>query len=191
MISSMLKRFRWIISGLIALFWLSSCRPTPPPPPPRAGVVFYQWFDDGGPGEVSVQINLRTQIATIKRGSREIGWCYVATGREGHGTPTGSFTISEKVVDKISNRWGTHRDEFGEIVNPSVRFDKPVPEGAKFVPAEMPYWMRLTDKGVGMHGGKIPNPGLPASAGCIRLPNDLAPMLYEVVDIGTPVRITR
>ena len=169
---------------------LFSCAPLEPPPPPRAGQVLYHWNDDGGPGEVSVQINLTGQIATIFRGKREVGWCYVTTGRSGHGTPVGRFRITEKTADKISNRWGWQENEFGEVVNPSVRYDKPVPEGATFRFAPMPYWMRLTDYGIGMHGGYIPNPGMPASAGCIRLPEEFAPMLFDVVKVGTPVTIS-
>jgi lipoprotein-anchoring transpeptidase ErfK/SrfK len=168
-----------------------SCTPAPPPPPPVAGQVLYEWYDDGGAGEISIRINLRSQIAMIYRGNREVGWCYVATGRQGHGTPAGSFRISEKTADKVSNRWGWQEDEFGEVINPSVRFDKPVPRGARFVYAPMPYWMRLTDYGIGLHGGYIPTPGMPASAGCIRLPEQFAPVLFNEVKLGTPVTITR
>ena len=50
--------------------------------------------------------------------------------------------------------------------------------------------MRLTSYGVGMHGGVIPEPGEPASHGCIRLPKDFVPTLFEVVNVGTPVVIT-
>ncbi len=168
-----------------------SCAPAPPLPPPRAGQVLYHWNDDGGPGDISIRINLTSQIATVYRGRREVGWCYVATGRAGHGTPVGSFRITEKTADKVSNRWGWQENDFGEVVNPSVRFDKPVPEGARFVFAPMPYWMRLTDYGIGLHGGYIPSPGMPASAGCIRLPEDFAPLLFDQVMLGTPVTITR
>jgi lipoprotein-anchoring transpeptidase ErfK/SrfK len=54
----------------------------------------------------------------------------------------------------------------------------------------MPYWMRLTSYGIGMHAGVIPKPGEAASHGCIRLPKPLAPILFEVVKEGTPVTIT-
>ncbi len=54
----------------------------------------------------------------------------------------------------------------------------------------MPYWMRITSWGVGLHAGDIPEPGLPASHGCIRLPRDFAGTLYGVVDVGTRVTIT-
>jgi len=53
----------------------------------------------------------------------------------------------------------------------------------------MPYFMRLTKGGVGMHGGPIPESRDPASHGCIRLPYSLAPIVYESVKIGTPVRV--
>jgi lipoprotein-anchoring transpeptidase ErfK/SrfK len=53
----------------------------------------------------------------------------------------------------------------------------------------MPYWMRLTSYGIGMHAGVIPKPGETASHGCIRLPKELAPVLYDAVKVGTPVTI--
>lgn len=177
--------------AMLAVLGAASCRLAPPQPPPRADQVLYNWRDDGGPGEISIRIDLRTQIATISRGRREIGWCYVATGRDGHGTPAGSYRITELTADKISNRWGWQEDEFGEVINPSARFNHPIPKGARFVPAPMPYWMRLTNYGIGLHGGYIPNPGSPASAGCIRLPKDFAPILFHEVKLGTPVTITR
>ena len=51
----------------------------------------------------------------------------------------------------------------------------------------MPYWMRLTDTGVGIHVGYVP--GRPASHGCIRLKRDTATQMFDVVKIGTPVVI--
>jgi L,D-transpeptidase catalytic domain len=66
----------------------------------------------------------------------------------------------------------------------------PVPAGCHFVGAKMPYWMRITGGGIGLHAGDIPEPGQTASHGCIRLPRDFAGTLYEVVDVGTRVTIT-
>ena len=167
-----------------------SCAPAPPPPPPpRAAIALSDWFDNGGPGEVAMTIRLSTQTAEVTRGGRLIGWTYVATGREGFGTRPGNYRITEKVVDKISNRYGWTEDEFGNKVNPAVRFDAPVPPGLKYVPAPMPYWMRLTDYGLGMHAGPIPEPGQTASHGCIRLPDEFAQALYHVAKLGTPVKI--
>ena len=53
----------------------------------------------------------------------------------------------------------------------------------------MPYWMRLTTYGVGLHAGEIPRPGEAASHGCIRLPREFVPQLYEVTKVGTRVRV--
>lgn len=151
----------------------------------------YEWKDDGGPGKVEVSINLETQRATFTRGKRPIGWSYVATGKEGHRTPQGTFRITEKIVDKYSNAYGWIEDEFGNVVNGDAKPSTPVPPGCTYVAAPMPYWMRLTDWGIGMHAGLIPNPGLPASHGCIRLPKPLAPIVFEAVEVGTPVKIVK
>jgi hypothetical protein len=96
----------------------------------------------------------------------------------------------EKIVDKYSNRYGWIEDEFGNVVNPDAKAGARVPEGMIYVPAPMPYWMRLTSYGIGMHGGFIPEPGKPASHGCIRLPKEFVPILFDSVDVGTEVIIT-
>ena len=53
----------------------------------------------------------------------------------------------------------------------------------------MPHWMRLTSYGIGMHGGPIPDPGQPASHGCIRLPYEMATLMFEHLPEGTPVTL--
>lgn len=181
----------WIPGGLAAAF-MTSCASSsaPPEPPPRAQHVMYEWYDDGGPGEVNVRINLSSQKAYFTRGGRDIGWSYVATGKEGHGTPGGTYRITEKIVDKHSNRYGWIEDEFGNVVNGDAKPSTRRKAGEKYMPAPMPYWMRLTSYGIGMHGGLIPQPGEPASHGCIRMPHEFVPTLYESVRVGTPVRIT-
>jgi len=158
--------------------------------PHKAEYVMYEWFDDMGPGKVSMRIDLTEQRAHYFRGGRNIGWSYVATGKEGYGTPSGTYRISEKIVDKYSNRYGWIEDEWGNVTNGDAKPSTRVPPGERYVPAPMPYWMRLTSYGIGMHAGIIPKPGEAASHGCIRLPKELAPLLFEVVDVGTPVTIT-
>jgi lipoprotein-anchoring transpeptidase ErfK/SrfK len=51
----------------------------------------------------------------------------------------------------------------------------------------MPYWMRLTTTGVGMHVGYVP--GRPASHGCIRLKKDVAVQLFGILELGSPVTV--
>jgi lipoprotein-anchoring transpeptidase ErfK/SrfK len=51
----------------------------------------------------------------------------------------------------------------------------------------MPYWMRVTWFGIGMHIGYVPDHA--ASHGCIRVPAHIQPTIYEKVRVGTPVKI--
>ena len=157
---------------------------------PKPRPVLYGWHDDGGDGKVTVRISLPDQIAEFQRGGREIGWSYVATGKEGHGTRPGNYRIMEKIEDKYSNRYGWIEDEFGNVVDGDAKVGDKVPPGLTSVPAPMPFWMRLTSYGIGMHGGLIPEPGKPASHGCIRLPKEFVPILFDSVDVGTQVTIT-
>lgn len=150
----------------------------------------YQWHDDGGEGKVSVHISLTDQIAEFKRGDRDIGWCFVATGKEGHDTVPGSYHVMEKIEDKHSSIYGWFEDGDGNVTDADAKSSERVPPGMVYVPAPMPCWMRLTSYGVGMHGGLIPEPGKPASHGCIRMPKEFVPSLYNAVDVGAPVTIT-
>ena len=153
--------------------------------------MLYEWNDDDGPGEVTVEIDLAEQIATYQRGGRAIGWSFVSTGKEGHATATGNYTITEKLPLKHSDRYGWIADAAGKVTNGDAKPTTPVPPGEHYSPAPMHHWMRITSYGVGMHAGEIPRPGEAASHGCIRLPRDFVSKLYEVTKVGTPVKITR
>ncbi|MGE9269447.1 MAG: L,D-transpeptidase, partial [Verrucomicrobiales bacterium] len=184
---NILRPFAGVLTLAFLITALTSCGPAPTPQVQEQKL--YEWHDDGGPGKVSVRINLATQRAFFTRGDRPIGWTYVATGKPGHSTPTGSFRITEKVIDKHSNAYGWIEDELGNVVNGDAKPSTPVPAGCTYMPAPMPYWMRLTNWGIGMHAGLIPNPGTTASHGCIRLPKPFAPILFSAVEVGTPVKI--
>lgn len=153
---------------------------------------FSYWDDKPGDGPLWVAIDLSDQAAYINRGSVEIGRSRVATGKPGHRTPTGSFKISEKTIDKRSNLYGRIYNSNGTLINSDADSRKhSVPSGGKFLGAAMPYWMRLTSYGIGMHVGPIPNPGSPASHGCIRMPREMAMRLFENAPAGTRVKIRR
>lgn len=185
-----------LLSAALAAALASSCAPVGPPGDSAAAArrpserKLYKWYDDGGEGKVAIRISLTDQIAEVTRGDRDIGWCYVATGKEGHDTRPGSYTITEKIADKHSNLYGWFEDEYGNVTNGDARSRDKVPPGERYVAAPMPYWMRLTSTGVGMHGGLIPEPGEPASHGCIRMPKTFVPQLFSVTNVGTPVTIT-
>ncbi|HEX8078380.1 MAG TPA: L,D-transpeptidase family protein [Chthoniobacterales bacterium] len=112
----------------------------------------------------------------------------ISSGKRGHSTPTGSFTILEKDKDHRSSLYGDYVDSKGRTVRGgiSARIDS-APSGTHYVGASMKWFMRLTGEGVGMHVGILP--GYPASHGCIRMPEPAAAQFYSHVKVGTPVRV--
>ena len=111
-------------------------------------------------GPVLVYVDLGRQRATVYRNGVRIGVSTISSGKDGHETPTGVFTILEKDKDHRSR---TYDD------------------------AKMPYAERLTWKGVALHAGNLP--GFPASHGCVRLPLEFARKLFEVTPMGGTVVI--
>jgi lipoprotein-anchoring transpeptidase ErfK/SrfK len=149
----------------------------------------YEWKGTALAGPVAVRIDLSEQKANFTRGGQPAGWTYVATGTRQYPTPTGAFSVREKVQDKTSTSWGQTVNADGKVVNSNARNGRsPIPRGGRFVGAPMPFWMRVHGA-IGMHAGPIPNPGSPASHGCIRMPRDMAEILFGVAKIGTPVII--
>tara|TARA_B100001057_G_scaffold496879_1_gene599527 strand:+ start:2347 stop:3003 length:657 start_codon:yes stop_codon:yes gene_type:complete len=138
-----------------------------------------------------VEIILSLQRARIYNDD-EIALDYpIASGRKTFPTPPGRYRIVEKVQrEKQSNLYGTIYDSEGNIYkNDADITEDEVPEGGEFKGAVMPYWMRLTWKGLGMHQGKVPR--YPASHGCVRIPSKVASAVYTMLSIGTPVSIVR
>ena len=84
----------------------------------------------------------------------------VSSGRTGHETPVGIYSIIEKKVDHTSNI---------------------------YLDAKMPHMQRLTMTGIALHGGIIP--GYPASGGCVRLPFEFARRFFNMTDISQRVVI--
>jgi len=160
-------------------------KPIKPPPPSR----LYQW--KGSDDYVSrIEISINEQKARFYNGDKEVGWTTVASGLYKRPTPVGSFAVLEKVQNKRSNLYGRIYNKNGKLVkrNANLYVDS-VPAGGRFVGASMPFFLRLTNDGIGMHGGPIPHPGRRASHGCIRMPKKFAPILYRYVSVGTPVTI--
>jgi len=137
---------------------------------------------------ISVEISLSEQRGLLLVDTLVAMDFPVATGKSSHPTPPGKFRILSKQKDYSSNLYGKIVDAAGTVLvsNADARTDVP-PEGATFSGAKMPYWMRLTDTGVGMHIGYVP--GRPASHGCIRLQRGVAQQLFELAKIGTPVEV--
>ncbi len=186
-----------LLLPVLAATMLSSCahqfleiKPGIAVNPKENSSVLYEWSGDALAGPVSVRISLAEQKAYFTRDGKDAGWSYIAAGKPANPTPKGSFKVMEKIAKKHSNKYGMILDADGDLVNTNATAGRSkVPAGGKFYGAPMPYWHRLTSYGIGMHAGPIPDPGYPASHGCIRFPHKMAEKLFEVTEVGTPVVI--
>jgi lipoprotein-anchoring transpeptidase ErfK/SrfK len=135
-----------------------------------------------------MEVDLSRQVATFYRGSNKVGVAAISSGDERHPTPDGTYRILEKVRDKHSTRYGHVEDARGRVVNRDATPASRVPPGGRYVPAPMPYWMRLTWSGIGMHQGFLP--GYAASHGCIRMDKKVVRQFYEAAYVGMKVKVT-
>lgn len=147
------------------------------------------WDGDGVGGSPSIRISLSEQRAYFYKGGELVGVSTISTGREGFDSPAGNFRILDKNKDHVSSIYGNYVDAVtGEPVQKDIdRRKDPMPRGAKYDGARMPYFMRFTG-GVGMHEGFLP--GYAASHGCIRMPGFMAERFFANVSPGTPVTVT-
>jgi hypothetical protein len=109
---------------------------------------------------VVMVVSITEQRAYVYRNGILIGATSVSTGRPGHQTPTGVFTVLQKQRE--------HR---------STIYDG----------APMPYMERLTWGGIALHAGGLP--GYPESHRCIHLPTEFAQRLFEASPSGMTVVI--
>ena len=147
------------------------------------------WDGDSVSGKPSIKIKLGEQRAYFYKSGQLVGISQLSTGREGLGTPSGSFSIIQKDQAHVSSQYGDYVDSAANVVVPNVDIGKdPKPPGTHFKGAPMPYFMRIVG-GIGMHAGYLP--GYPASHGCIRMPEFMAENFFRSVSTGTPVTISR
>jgi lipoprotein-anchoring transpeptidase ErfK/SrfK len=148
----------------------------------------YSWHPDPDQPITHITINIAKQMVYVYQGDRLAATSPVTTGKPGHETPMGHFSIIAKDINHKSNLYGYTVDAHGNVVDDNANAgEKQLPAGVVYDSADMPYYMRLRDDGTGMHGGYLP--GYPASHGCIRLPHAFAELLYSNVSLGVPVDI--
>lgn len=133
-----------------------------------------------------VEIDLWQQQAYLLRNSRAILASPISSGRAGHLTQTGTFSVIEKERNHNSSLYGKIVDSYGRTVVADADADMKVPRGGKFIPAPMHYFMRFHGAD-GMHAGYLP--GYPASHGCVRMPEQMAIAFFNAVEVGTPVHV--
>jgi lipoprotein-anchoring transpeptidase ErfK/SrfK len=138
-------------------------------------------------GRASIVVDLGQQQAYLYRGKHQTAASRISSGREGHRTPIGRFSVIRKDIDHRSSLYGSYVDDSGRIVkaNVDVRKDSKPPH-SHFVGAPMPFFVEFSP-GYGLHQGYLP--GVPASHGCIRMPYWKARQFYDAAKIGTPVTV--
>lgn len=111
---------------------------------------------------LQIIVSRDTQSLVVYNGDQVVATSKVSTGKAGHSTPTGIFSILEKKKYHESNLYSN---------------------------APMPYMQRITWSGVALHeSNHVPN--YPASHGCVRMPGKFAKTLFQMTERGAHVIIT-
>lgn len=147
----------------------------------------YSWRPDPTQPITRVEVRLGEQKVYVYQGDLLAGVSPITTGKPGHETPPGHYKIILKEINHKSNLYGVFVDANGNVVDGNAEVGQTPPAGSVYDAADMPYYMRIRDDGVGLHAGFLP--GYPASHGCIRLPNAFAELLFSNVSVETPVDV--
>jgi lipoprotein-anchoring transpeptidase ErfK/SrfK len=181
-------------AAAIAAALLASCSTAPrrvavAPPPPAPMELPYEWTQGNAPkahedavalfgpltlrpgeykwaasipadGETKVIVDRLTQLFYVYRGDQLVGVATISTGKKGRETPLGFWKVLTK---------------------------KKLGYSRKYDNAPMPFMQMYDAKGIAFHAG--PNPGYPASHGCVRLPKAFAEKLFGLTKVGTEVII--
>lgn len=116
----------------------------------------------GAKTPLQVVVSREQQSLVVYDGDTVVATSKVSTGKAGHATPTGIFSILEKRRRHESNIYSN---------------------------APMPFMQRLTWSGIALHGSNHV-PDYPASHGCVRLPSKFAASLFKMTGYGMHVVIS-
>ncbi len=116
----------------------------------------------GDQAPLQVIVSKDQQSLVVYDGNTVIATSNVSTGKVGHSTPTGIFSILEKRRFHKSNIYSN---------------------------APMPFMQRLTWSGIALHASNHV-PSYPASHGCVRMPDEFAKQLFKMTGRGLHVVIS-
>jgi len=119
-------------------------------------------FAAGAKAPLQVVVSREQQSLVVYDGDTVVATSRVSTGKAGHATPTGIFSILEKRRRHESNIYSN---------------------------APMPFMQRLTWSGIALHGSNHV-PDYPASHGCVRLPSKFAARLFKMTSHGMHVIVS-
>src|SRR6266513_6013400 len=106
------------------------------------------------PDSVHVVISLPKQRAYLMTGEQIVIDSPISSGKRGHTSPSGQFSVLEKDPNHHSSIYGDFVDGSKRVVRAGVsaKIDS-APSGTHFAGASMKWFLRLTEDGVGMHIG--------------------------------------
>ena len=156
-----------------------------PQEPPN---VVPRLLEGADPGQTSIHISLGRQRAYLSVGNEVAIDTPVSTGKPRAMTPKGQFAVQEKESSFSSALFGEYVDAQGRVVRfpVSARTDV-APAGTTFRTVPVQYYLRLNEEGLALHAG--PLPGHASSDMTVRLPANIAPLFFQRVKVGTPVKI--
>ncbi|WP_111561300.1 L,D-transpeptidase family protein [Rhizobium sp.] len=111
---------------------------------------------------LQIFVSKSKQSLAVYDGTDVIATSKISSGKSGHTTPSGIFSVIEKQTYHESNIYSG---------------------------APMPFMQRLTWSGIALHQSNSV-PRYPASHGCVRMPDAFAKQLYKMTEMGVPVIIT-
>jgi hypothetical protein len=121
----------------------------------------FNWFPERSPsGPILIIVSIPDQLVHVYRNGIRVAASTCSTGKPGHRTPAGVFTILQKDKHHKSSTYNN---------------------------APMPNMNRLTWSGIALHAGNLP--GYPASHGCVRLPLQFSERLFGITKLGMTVVI--
>ncbi len=194
MLSGPLPYFPVVLFAALTL--LSACATIPKTPVAAEDTTSPRWKISESPvfekpDRVRIDISLASSTAQLLAGEGLVlAEMDVSPGVPGHPTPAGTYRVTEKLPLKRSNLYGQYvRPDTREVVVARAWEHKgPRPDGTVYQGIAMPFWLRITDDGVGIHVGGF-NRGQPSSHGCVRCPEEPQRFVWEKCRVGTPVHI--
>lgn len=138
-------------------------------------------------GQHVIVIDTEQQQAKYYIGGRQVGISAISSGKAGHGTPRGEFSIISKDINHKSSTYGSIVDSRGNVLVADYTAGQPRPQGGIYKGAEMNFGMQITRTGIWMHEGIVTS--APESHGCIRLPRKMAKIFFENTPVGSKVII--
>ncbi|MEP7015202.1 MAG: L,D-transpeptidase [Verrucomicrobiota bacterium] len=152
-----------LLVGGIAMSLLTGCETTGGGMTSRGGSYHVVAYKPHDPSNVRVKLSLSTQNVYVMEGDRLLMGVQGNIGRSGAATPTGHFTIYNKVKNKR------------RVSEPDAGYP-------------MAYWCEFAPA-YGFHEGFVWS--VPRTHGCVRLHREAAARLFALTRIGTPVEIAR